>query len=267
MFKIGEFSELTNISPRMLRHYDKLNLLKPVISHKENGYRYYKPEQINQANQILSLKNIGVPLKDIKVLLANEINQTDYLIKHRKKIETELAEKKLQLAYLDRLEEKNTASISKAVNYPIEIKTINDRLVLSYRQKIESYYHEEQLWQKLFSELRPQDLANLGPSIAVFHGTDAEIIDIEVMIGIPDKLKPTYPRATMYSIGLVASVVITGAYSTIPNVHADMLEWIKLNEYILNGNIFNIYHSSPATQEQEELYITEVCYPIDKIIV
>lgn len=37
MFKISEFSELTNISPRMLRHYDKLNVLKPKTIQKENG--------------------------------------------------------------------------------------------------------------------------------------------------------------------------------------------------------------------------------------
>lgn len=79
MFKISEFSELTNISPRMLRYYDKLNVLKPKTIQKENGYRYYTPEQINQANQILSLKTIGIPLKEIKSLLENEDDMSDYL--------------------------------------------------------------------------------------------------------------------------------------------------------------------------------------------
>ncbi|WP_239644596.1 MerR family transcriptional regulator [Enterococcus crotali] len=106
MFKISEFSKLTNISPRMLRHYDKLNLLKPKIIQTDNNYRYYTPEQITQVNQILSLKNIGIPLKEIKTFLDGDVDLADYLAKHRTLLETELAEKKLQLAYLALLEEK-----------------------------------------------------------------------------------------------------------------------------------------------------------------
>ncbi|MGX7149656.1 MerR family transcriptional regulator [Enterococcus ureasiticus] len=262
MFKISEFSKLTTISPRMLRHYDKLNLLKPEIIQKENGYRYYTPEQINQANQLLSLKNVGIPLKEIRALLDHSIDQENYLAKHRNLLETELAEKKLQLAFLDRLEEKNTTSNFNEINYPIEIKTMTDHLVLSYRQKVDSYYDEKQLWQKLFSKVRAQDIVKLAQSIAVFHTGNTEIIDIEVMISIPEKLSPFYPEAKIFSSGSTASIVTTGAYSIMPKVHADMVEWLGLNNYILAGNMFNIYHSSPATEEREELYITEVCYPI-----
>lgn len=262
MFKISEFSKLTTISPRMLRYYDKLNLLKPEIIQKENGYRYYTPEQINQANQLLSLKNVGIPLKEINALLDHSIDREDYLIKHRNLLETELAEKKLQLAFLDRLEEKNTASDFNEINYPVEIKTMDDHLVLSYRQKVNSYYDEEQLWRKLFSKVRTQDRSKLGQSIAVFHSDDTEMIDIEVMISIPERLRPVYPEVTLFSPGSIASTVTTGAYSTMPKIHTDIGEWLSLNNYVRAGNIFNIYHSSPATEEREELYITEVCYPI-----
>lgn len=266
MFKISEFSELTTISPRMLRHYDKLAILKPKNIQKENGYRYYTPEQIKQANQILSLKNIGVPLKEIKSFLDNDIDLTEYLAKQRKALETELAEKKLQLAYLTLLEEKNATLERETLNYPVESKIMNDRLVLSYRQTVESYYHEEQLWQKLFSEIKPQDRVKLGQSIALFHTNSANSIDIEVMIGIPEKLKTIYPKAKIFSPGLISSVVVNGAYETMPKVHADIHDWLRLNEYERSGNIFTIYHSSPATEEQEELYITEICYPIKKTV-
>ncbi|MBO0467648.1 MerR family transcriptional regulator [Enterococcus plantarum] len=264
MFKISEFSELTNISPRMLRYYDKLNVLKPKTIQKENGYRYYTPEQINQANQILSLKTIGIPLKEIKSLLENEDDMSDYLARQRTLLETELAEKKLQLTYLGLLEEKSAAANSEIINYPIEVRMMKETLVLPYRQKVESYYHEEQLWQTLFAKINLQDRATLGNSIAVFQNDPSDSIDIEVMIGIPKKLKSTYSKATLFAPGLIASVVVSGTYERMPKVHEDMKTWLRLNEYILSGNVFNIYHSSPATEEQEELYITEICYPIKK---
>lgn len=264
MFKISEFSELTNISPRMLRHYDKLNLLKPTNVQKENGYRYYTPEQINQANQILSLKNAGFPLKEIQSFLNDEIDLHDYLAKQRNSLERDIADKKLQLTYLALLEKKCAADTVGIINYPIESKIMDDTFVLSYRQKVASYYHEEQLWQTLFAKIRPQDQTTLGQAIAIFHNSSPNVIDIEVMIGIPKKLKSIYPEAKVFSPGLIASVVISGSYETIPKIHTDMGEWLQLNSYTLSGKLFNIYHSSPATEEHEELFITEICYPIKK---
>ena len=37
MLKIGEFSKLTNISVRMLHHYDEIGLLKPIKIDAQNG--------------------------------------------------------------------------------------------------------------------------------------------------------------------------------------------------------------------------------------
>mgnify|MGYP000023241084 CR=1 FL=1 len=47
MLKIGEFSKLTRISIRMLRHYDEIGLLVPENVDEFTGYRYYSEEQYN----------------------------------------------------------------------------------------------------------------------------------------------------------------------------------------------------------------------------
>jgi len=44
MFQIGEFSRIARVSPRQLRHYDELGLLKPVHIDPETGYRYCEVE-------------------------------------------------------------------------------------------------------------------------------------------------------------------------------------------------------------------------------
>ena len=264
MFKISKFSELTNISPRMLRHYDKLDLLKPSVIDEENGYRYYTADQINLANRILSLKNIGIPLKEIPLLLENEAAQNSYLAKQRIILETELAEKRLQLAYLNLLTEKRTTRSNDAINLPIETKFMYPKAVLSYRQTVTSYYQENELWETLFSTIQKEDFAELGPSIAVFHNKKSDPIDIEVMIGLSEKAASRYQNVTSFEPDLVASIVTSGAYSTMPDIHKDMVTWLALNDYVLADAVFNIYHSSPATEEREELYITEVCYPIKK---
>ena len=46
LYTIGEISKLTAISARMLRHFDKIGLLKPHYVDPENKIRYYEDEQI-----------------------------------------------------------------------------------------------------------------------------------------------------------------------------------------------------------------------------
>ena len=55
MLKIGDFSKLSRVSIRMLRHYDEIGLLKPVWIDPESGYRYYTPEQLPVAGRINAL--------------------------------------------------------------------------------------------------------------------------------------------------------------------------------------------------------------------
>lgn len=49
MLRIGDFSKLSRISIRMLRYYEKHNLLKPRYVDEESGYRFYAHEQIFEA--------------------------------------------------------------------------------------------------------------------------------------------------------------------------------------------------------------------------
>ena len=41
MLKIGDFSKLSRVSIRMLRHYDEIGLLTPIRVDPDSGYRYY----------------------------------------------------------------------------------------------------------------------------------------------------------------------------------------------------------------------------------
>ena len=62
MLKIGDFSKLSRVSIRMLRHYDEIGLLRPVRIDPETGYRYYEAEQLFLAGRINALKDMGFGL-------------------------------------------------------------------------------------------------------------------------------------------------------------------------------------------------------------
>ena len=69
MYTIGEFSRLTRVSARMLRHYDQLGLLRPAQVGADNGYRYYEAAQLRDLLAIRKLQSFGFSLAQIPDLL------------------------------------------------------------------------------------------------------------------------------------------------------------------------------------------------------
>lgn len=81
LYKIGEFSKLANIPIKTLRYYDEINLFKPKEIDLFSGYRYYSEEQLKDLKIILSLKEVGFSLEEIK---KNKNNYNDELMRHKK---------------------------------------------------------------------------------------------------------------------------------------------------------------------------------------
>lgn len=66
---IRAFATLSRLSVKALRLYDELNLLPPARVDAQNGYRYYSPAQLPQAQLIGLLRQLDLPLVDIRAVL------------------------------------------------------------------------------------------------------------------------------------------------------------------------------------------------------
>ena len=69
MLRIGEFSKLSRVSVRMLRHYDEVGLLAPSEIDPLTGYRYYSERQLITAGRIAALRALGFGLSETRELL------------------------------------------------------------------------------------------------------------------------------------------------------------------------------------------------------
>ncbi len=91
MYNAKEVAQMSGVSIRTLHHYDEIGLLSPKRN-PENGYREYSEANIDTLQQILFLKEIGLPLKAIKTRLENPDNggslenQLDYLRRESRRI-------------------------------------------------------------------------------------------------------------------------------------------------------------------------------------
>jgi DNA-binding transcriptional MerR regulator len=89
-YRTQEFAELAGVTVRALHHYDRMGLLKPRRT--EAGYRVYGDRDLERLEQIVALKFLGIPLKEIKDLLErNGLELTEALRRQRYVLEQKRA--------------------------------------------------------------------------------------------------------------------------------------------------------------------------------
>lgn len=68
LLTIGAFARASRLTPKALRLYDELGLLRPVEVDPVNGYRRYHPDQLERARLVAWLRRLGMPLARITVV-------------------------------------------------------------------------------------------------------------------------------------------------------------------------------------------------------
>lgn len=84
----GQVAKLTHITVRTLRYYDQINLLNPSFK-EENGRRYYTEEDLFKLEKINLLKQLSLPLDDIR-LLIEKISYKQILVSHYNYLQEQL---------------------------------------------------------------------------------------------------------------------------------------------------------------------------------
>ena len=88
LLSIGRFARLAGLSVGALRHYDELDLLRPADIDRFTGYRRYRRAQLETARTIARLRDLEVPLEEIRDVLAMDdpAEQRRRLAAHRARI-------------------------------------------------------------------------------------------------------------------------------------------------------------------------------------
>jgi DNA-binding transcriptional MerR regulator len=96
MYTVNQLAKLAGVSPRTLRYYDKIGMLKPS-SYGENGYRFYAADALPQLQQILFFRELDFSLEDIREIVSRpDFDRLQALETHR----MALSERKRQIDVL-----------------------------------------------------------------------------------------------------------------------------------------------------------------------
>ena len=108
MFKIGDFSKMCKVTIKALRYYENKDLIKPSYIDKTNGYRYYESKQLLEISRIISLKQIGLSIDEIKRIIKENEPIDNILINKKEELQNTINEYNYQLSKIKYLlEEKD----------------------------------------------------------------------------------------------------------------------------------------------------------------
>lgn len=269
MLKIGEFSKLSRVSIRMLRHYDETGLLKPAAIDPFTGYRYYSEDQLPIAGRIVALRDMGFGVGTIGEILRDGDGRevlTRCLCAKTAELRTMAAQIERRMRLLEAAGEWLRKD-DNAMYYNVSKKSLPERQVASVRMTIPSYDHEGMLWSVLVSETAGLNLVPDDPCYCSVIFYDAEYKEADVDVEAQKTVRGSYPDTehvrfrTMPPVTF-ASVTYKGPYSLIGDANAAVAQWVRDNGYAYDGPAFNIYHVSPHETDDPNEFVTEICYPI-----
>ena len=106
MYKIGDFSSMSKTTIKTLRYYEKEGLLTPVYIDQNTGYRYYESSQLIDISKIISLRQIGLSIKEIKKVLDG-YDMKEILNNRKNEIEKNIKNYNIELSKINYLLEES----------------------------------------------------------------------------------------------------------------------------------------------------------------
>jgi DNA-binding transcriptional MerR regulator len=165
-YRVGEVAGLTRVSVRTLHHYDRIGLLRPAL-HSAGGYRMYGESELLRLQQILTLRYLGFPLKQIGELLDRaDFDLVASLRVQRQVLHDRIAELERISTAIGDLVDQRLATGEWSWQLVIEASQAVGAGLTRGEETMDAYYTPEQMTQ--FAEARratpPEEIAAIEES-------------------------------------------------------------------------------------------------------
>lgn len=264
---IGDFSRMTQLSVKALRHYHEIGLLEPVAVDPVNGYRVYDVGQVPTAQVIRRLKDLGMALDDVKrVLQAPDVNSRNHaIVDHLHRMEGELDTTKANVASLRRLlETPGTQHAS------VEFRSLPPTNSIAIRERVhlESF---DAWWTEAFGELHREAvrsrLSRSGPDGALYPNEwfEEEVGEVVAFMPVAGYIKVGHARRSQAFVVPAAELAVLlhrGPFSDLDQTFGALGTFVFERAIAVDGPIREYYVVSPFDTSDEASLQTEVAWPI-----
>jgi DNA-binding transcriptional MerR regulator len=258
---IGDFSRMTYLSVKALRHYHDVGLLEPATVDQWTGYRYYDTSQVTVAQVIRRFRDLGLPIEQVRaVITAPDVaTRNEVIVRHLKEMETRLADTQATVASLRSLLERPATPIE------VEYRTVAATPALAISELI-AMSDGLRWWQEAFDELHDAlerlGLGRNGPDGALFTGDLFQQEYGEIVAFVPITGTPApWGRARPYEVPAaeLAVTVHHGDFDELDRTYGALGTYVAEREIGVEGPNREYYQIDDAATMGVRI---EVCWPV-----
>ncbi|MBU3088771.1 MerR family transcriptional regulator [Clostridium gasigenes] len=266
MYKIGEFSKITNLSVKTLRYYDEEKILLPSFRNDENGYRYYNEEDFQKAKLLVLLRELDFSISEIKDVLSicNNSEDLSYVFEEKKEIiKKKIFQQEELLKKLNLYTEYNLMEECH-MDYKVEIKSMPEIMVASIRYK-GRYCDVGNYIKSIYKTIKGKAS---GTPFNLYHdGEYKEIADIEVCVPIRKYIDTSTVNIKKLPSIKGVSTIHYGKYEELNNAYKALFDYASKNNINCIGPARETYLKGPGMifKGNQSKYITEIIIPVEEI--
>jgi DNA-binding transcriptional MerR regulator len=262
LLSTGAFANLSRLSLKALRLYNQLDILRPLHTDPQTGYRYYGPAQLPRARMIRNMREMDMPLAEIRRVLAMaDVSQAqaELVIHQYLELRTRQLEQiqKLARQFIQQLKpEANKMSLE------VEVKEIPTQQIVSITR-----HHtvdglgkqEEKDIGALFSLANDLGARTFGAPFGIYHGPVNETEDgpVETCLAVDGKVEGRADiEVKQLEGGKAACVVITGEqchYPELLGAYDAAADWIQKNGYETTQPPREVWYTGPGPDAKWEI--------------
>ncbi|GAB2631271.1 MerR family transcriptional regulator [Nocardia goodfellowii] len=271
MFTIGDFAHLGRVSVRMLRHYDAVGLLPPAHTDPATGYRHYEAAQLARLNRLVALKDLGLTLEQVKVVLDEKISLEQLrgtLLVRRAQLRQQIA---LDEARLRRVEARLRAIESEGIMHTddIVVKKVDSVRVARLTEQAASFAPEDigpviqPLYQEICGRLERTGTTITGPGIATYEPAEGDSVLVHAGMQVAERPASAadVEVVDLPAIDQAATAIHRGSMDLIDETYRAVARWIADNGYQQHGFGREVYLHCP---EDVADWVTEIQIQISK---
>lgn len=266
LFTTGEFANICGVKKQTLFHYDDIGLLKPEYKN-ENGYRYYSVQQADIFSVIEMLKEIDMPLAEIKYFLHFKTpKETVALLTEKEEMMTNKIVKMQRTRQIIQNKKKH---IEEALRLNFDKVTI-EMMETEYYILSDSFLNcsDKEFTRSIMSFIKytkQKELDTGYPIGGLIRQEQIETGDywnyshFYMRVEQSDLEKPFIKKAGKYVVGYHK-----GSYMTIQETYNKMKTYLSKAGYRICGDIFEEYAIDEVSVSGNNNYVTKIMIPAEE---
>lgn len=269
LFQIGEVSRLFHVSVSILRHYDKIGLLKPEYTDEETGYRYYSTRQFECLNTIRYLRALDMPLEQISGFLQNR--DTDHIEELLRRQKEEVERRKQNLEIIERKIDNRLRQLEDALTSRLNVIRIEEkpaRRIATVKHKLtpRNYLDLEQSIRQLEAEEENTVvfLGKVGVGLQAEHLQKRQYLPYDMVFVILDEEDQFHGETMAVEPETCVTLRFQGCHDQAAQYYEKMMDYIEENGYEIDGFSKELTMIDYGLTDDTSKFVTEIQIPVGK---